>query len=338
MSDAGDWGRKSVSNGPRRARGYSLELFALLCASLGVLQLACARESHQALPAPAPAALPSATHVTPAARNAAPPAGSVARQPESPPDSPSREWPECTRPTSPKLEAWPLLDFRRASKHELSGDHARFNVRATLSAVERTDPCAESSEYWWPAQKCAGESFVTLSLTGAAPSPTLNALAALSFWGGSLDVGREYEFSLGFCRGTSGAPVAQVFGYEAVGRAAGGDPRECQAQTHDNWPYRPIESLRVNDVLPGGFRTTGFVIQCFEPAPCPPRALCKPQPAPYILLAANLAPRAATLRLDETCGKRFKVGNRYDVAVVLESTNTMGLTNLGHPCPALVPR
>ncbi|HYP97345.1 MAG TPA: hypothetical protein VER96_01640 [Polyangiaceae bacterium] len=31
----------------------------------------------------------------------------------------------------------------------------------------------------------------------------------------------------------------------------------------------------------------------------------------------------------------FKVGQRYDVAIVLESTNTMGLTNIGYSCPAL---
>ena len=325
MLTEGDGGKIRVKS----RHGFS---HVLSCASVSLLSVACARANSEVQPAAVPVAQGSGPATSPAPRV-------VSRALEPPNEPSSRKWPECTRPAgAPKLETWPLIGFPQASKHEVPGEQAQFNVRATLSAVERADPCAESSAYWWPAQKCTGDSFVTLSLAGATPAPTLKALAVLSFWGGSLDVGREYEFSLGFCRGTSGAPVAHVFGFEALGRAAGGDPHECQAKNHDNWPYRPIASLRVNDVLPGGFRTSGFVTQCFEPVPCRPGIKCKPQAPPSFMLATNLELGSPTLRLDEACGKRFKHGKYYDVAVVLESTNTMGLTNLGYPCPSLAPR
>lgn len=307
-------------------------LAVLLAASTGVLQAsACAAPK----PARPEASIVPAPPVVSAAA-AQPSVVALAVSEAQPPDK--RQWPACQQPTgAPRFEAWPLLEFQRAARHEVEADSARINVRATLSALKAVDPCAESNEHWWPGQKCIGSRFVMLTLTGGPNEASLDALATLSFWGGSLDIGRQFEFSLGFCRGASdSSPVVQVFGYEALGRVAGGDANECRATNHEHWPFRPIDLLRVNDVLPGGFRTTGIVSQCFEPKPCPRGARCKPQSAPYLTLSVSAEPAAPTLRLEGSCGSRFQLGQRYELAVVLHSTDTMGFVNLGYPCPSPV--
>jgi hypothetical protein len=194
------------------------------------------------------------------------------------------------------------------------------------------DTRAKGNQYWWPNMNTVTQSRVLLQLTEPGASQTLEVLANASDWDPS-DAGRSFDFTVHFCEGNTGRTVAELKGYEPLGRAAGGDPAQCETPERSTWPWRAIEALRFNDVLAGGFRTTGWVSDCFEPTPCPAHVICKPSAGSHLLLASSLDFGSPIIQIQESCGKRWQKGKQYEVALVLHDSGSLGYSVT--TCPPL---
>ena len=131
------------------------------------------------------------------------------------------------------------------------------------------------------------------------------------------------------------APSAAVEEHEAAKRATGGDVAECDHEARASWPYRSIDALGTSEVEAGGYRTSGWVIQCYTPPPCPRPRRCSPTPPPHLALAQSNDPLATRITLEGGCDSRFKLGEHYEVAVVLSSAEglSFGGRNHGYYCP-----
>lgn len=237
-------------------------------------------------------------------------------------------WPTCTRQSMSTLRDWPHVTLQQAASGEFSGN--RVNVEAIIRKRSPENPCDETSPYLH-IQNCRLP-YQTLEISDAKGEHTLEALAAYSIL--PFETGRRYEFSLRFCESATDAPAIEVLGFEPLDREPGGDTADCSPAGAQNWPDKPIESLAATRVLPGGFKTGGWVRECFKPRPCPPGKVCKPQPRPHVKLAASADGPAPFITLEGACGGRFVVGKHYHLAVALDSPRgfSYGGVNHGRVC------
>lgn len=82
---------------------------------------------------------------------------------------------------------------------------------------------------------------------------------------------------------------------------------------------------------PSAFDTEGWVVRHFVPIACPPKAICKPQPPPYLVLGDAEKDPQSSLLLETPKPGAFPVGTKLEVSVGLCNTQTYGgQTNEGH--------
>lgn len=91
-----------------------------------------------------------------------------------------------------------------------------------------------------------------------------------------------------------------------------------------DFTLKSLRSLGRELVTPGGFTTEGYVIRTFVPVPCPPKATCKPQPPPYIVVGEKASKPSYELVLETPKPSWFPIGTRLYVSVVLCNTKTYG--------------
>jgi hypothetical protein len=91
-----------------------------------------------------------------------------------------------------------------------------------------------------------------------------------------------------------------------------------------DFTLKSVGSLARELVTPGGFTTEGYVIRSFVPVPCPPKATCKPQPPPYIVVGEKASKPSYELVLETPKPSWFPIGTRLHVSMVLCNTKTYG--------------
>lgn len=107
-------------------------------------------------------------------------------------------------------------------------------------------------------------------------------------------------------------PVASAAPSPPLGRGCGeAAPPKKKLLGH---PKRAIPELAHDKVTSGEFDIEGVVMEAFTPQPCPPKAMCKPQPPTHLLVAPKDAPDA-TLFVIVADAKAFKVQKSYAMSI-----------------------